>query len=84
MKDRMIELECPLGVLRCETFNNDGEFVEFGIDLIRPDGGLVQVAVVGTSLNESGCELHVHAFNGDDECAASTVIVNPDGECIYR
>lgn len=77
---KRIEIPCRFGTLVAEVAGDPGIYDEIEVDLVRPDGMLMQLAVVGTSPEGDDVEpgLHVYVWDGSDE--SPTVTVHPDME----
>lgn len=74
MKKR-IEIPCHFGTLVAEVAGDPGVYDEIEIDLVRPDGKLMQLCVAGTNPDPDD-GLHVYVWDGTDE--SPTHEVNPD------
>jgi len=74
-----IEIPCAYGTLVAEVAGDSGIYDEIEVDLIRPDGKLMQLCVVGTETFEGRpSDLHVYVWDGSDE--SPTVEVRPNME----
>ncbi len=74
-----IEIPCAYGTLVAEVAGDPGIYDEIEVDLVRPDGKLMQLCVVGTEMFEGGPRgLHVYVWDGSDE--SPTVEVRPNME----
>lgn len=74
-----IEIPCAFGTLVAEVAGDPGVYDEIEINLVRPDGKLMQLCVAGTETFESKPrDLHVYVWDGTDE--SPTVEVHPDME----
>ena len=69
-----IGIETALGRIEASIFGDAGIFDEIAIDLIAPDGRVMQLAIVGVSENDAGLEkcggeptAHAYVWNGVDE-----------------
>ena len=73
-----IEVPCAFGTLVAEVAGDPGIFDEIEIDLVRPDGMVMQLCVAGTGPESDDVEgrLHVYVWDGSDE--SPTVDVRPD------
>jgi len=77
-----IEIPCAYGMLVAEVVGDPGIYDEIEIDLVRPDGSLMQLCVAGTETFEGKpCDLHVYVWDGSDECA--TTYINPSMQHDY-
>lgn len=72
---------CNFGDLVSRNGGDGEEYKDIIIDLEKPDGGSVQLCVVGTWSEESF--VHAHVWNGDDEDPAWSHVINPNGEECY-
>lgn len=83
MRER-IEIPCAFGTLVAEQAGEPGIYDEIEIDLVRPDGRLMQLVVAGTGPGSDGVrnandsDLHVYVWDGSDE--SPSVFVHPDME----
>lgn len=79
---KRIEIPCAFGTLVAEVAGDPGIYDEIEIDLVRPDGALMQLAVAGTSYCDTDAdgkpELHVYVWDGSDESA--NIMVYPNME----
>ena len=74
-----IEIPCAYGTLVAEIAGDPGIYDEIEVDLVRPDGKLMQLCVVGTEMFEGRPhDLHVYVWDGSDE--SPTVEVRPNME----
>ena len=84
-KGNRIEIPCALGTLVAEVAGDPGVYDEIEIDLVRPDGMLMQLCVAGTGPSSrppyEGNDLHVYVWDGTDDCP--TVSVYPSMEHEY-
>jgi hypothetical protein len=72
-------LETNLGRLVVYPNGDPGIYDEFNIDLVAPDGRILQVACVGVTENDGfdeDPELHVYAWNGRDEDVSTETILD--------
>lgn len=84
--ERMV-LDTKFGKLVCEVMS-DGDYKEFAIDLVRPDGRAYQVAVVGTNEHSDDPHynddmVHVYTWDGQYEDCAEQFYMDPNGEGWY-
>ena len=82
-----IEVPCKFGTLVAEVAGDPGIYDEIEIDLIRPDGSLMQLCVAGTNSYdtdvESEPELHVYVWDGSDESPNINVYPNMETAVWY-
>lgn len=73
-----LEMETGLGTLRVKPNGDPGIYDEFDIDLITPDGRMLQVSVVGVTENKGiyDPELHAYVWDGRDEDIAQEQILH--------
>lgn len=84
---KRIEIPCAFGTLVAEVAGDPGIYDEIEIDLVRPDGKLMQLCVAGTGPKPCGkdgeYDLHVYAWDGSDECPTTTVYPDMETEFWY-
>ena len=85
-----LEVECAFGTLVAGFFGDpEAGYSGIYIDLVRPDGKGTQCAMVETvpyscySDGEGDPELHVLAWDGDEEEPVVKQVIDPDGEYVY-
>lgn len=79
--EEVVRVPCRVGTLIAEFRGDRGIYDGIEVDLRRADGRMTQCALVET--DDSG-ELHVLAWDGDEEDYATKQVVNPDGDCWYE
>lgn len=84
-QDYALRVETCLGEICVEPYPSL-EYPGVWIDLVRPDGKLIQLATVECKQYDLDEEpiLHVLAWDGDHEDYVSETVVNADGECAYE
>ena len=84
---KRIEIPCAYGTLVAEVAGDPGVYDEIEIDLVRPDGALMQLCVAGTSTVDTDVagnpELHVYVWDGTDESANINVYPDMDKAVWY-
>lgn len=84
---KRIEIPCACGTLVAEVTGDPGIYDEIEIDLIRPDGKLMQLCVAGTSYIDTDAdgdpELHVYVWDGSDECPNTAIYPNMETAVWY-
>jgi len=84
-----LEVECAFGTLVAGFFGDpDAGYSGIYIDLVRPDGKSTQCCIAETVPYScygegEGTELHVLAWDGDDEEPVVRQAIDPDGEYVY-
>lgn len=78
-----IEVETCFGDICVEHYTSI-DYPGVWIDLVRPDGKVIQLAVVESNRIHGEPVLHVLAWDGDHEDFVSETVVNPDGEWAYE
>lgn len=73
-KSPTIEIETALGRIVASIAGDAGIYDEIAIDLVAPDGRLMQLAVIGVTENDAGLEgwggepnMHAYVWDGTDE-----------------
>ena len=74
-RGKRLEVPCAFGTLVAEPVGDPGIYDEIAIDLIRPDGRLMQLVVAGARSGDDP-ELHVYVWDGTDESATHTILPN--------
>lgn len=83
-KGNRIEIPCALGTLVAEVAGDPGTYDEIEIDLVRPDGMLMQLCVAGTGPDHGDRnELHVYAWDGTDDSPTASVYPSMEHEYWY-
>ena len=86
-----IEIPCKFGTLVAEVAGDPGIYDEIEIDLVRPDGSLMQLCVAGTGPvpecrampHEPDYDLHVYVWDGSDESPTVSVYPNMEAAVWY-
>ena len=88
-QENRIEIPCAFGTLVAEVAGDPGVYDEIEIDLVRPDGMLMQLCVAGTGPGSDGwrnpeeSDLHVYVWDGSDECPTTQVYPDMGTEFWY-
>lgn len=79
-----LKVPCAYGTLVAQPQGDAGIFDEIEIDLVRPDGSMMQLCLAGTETYMGEPEdLHVYVWDGSDESANVTVYPNMDTAVWY-
>ena len=74
-----LKVPCAYGTLVAQRQGDAGIYDEIEIDLVKPDGSLMQLCVAGTeTFCEKPVDLHVYAWDGSGESA--NIEVHPNME----
>lgn len=76
----LLVVPCKAGHLVAQFTGDPGIYDGIGIDLVRPDGAVIQCVTVETV--DTG-ELHALCWDGNEEDPVSEVKIDPDGEMAY-
>lgn len=80
-----VKVPCQFGTLVARYSGDPGYFEGIEIDLILPDGGEMQCALVECSASNYGEDLmQIAVWNGDEESPIFSSGYNPNGEWSYR
>lgn len=86
-QEETLRIKCAYGEPVAVAVGDPGIYDEIEIDLVRPNGELMQLAVAGTSTcdtdEDGNPELHVYVWDGSDEGPNTCIYPNMETAVWY-